>query len=439
MVIQAATFQALQKLDTDRNRNISLAELQKADLNKDGQFSVDEAKKAGFAEADRAELNRRMLRKGMPATEVLFSANEMNTLKFAAPFTTLFPSLDQDNNQLVSKSELGKALGRNGMSTEEAASVTAAYKEYDALIAMNDDTQWLPQLPANKWLDKLPLHTYDERGISKNDLETFVGKGNPKVSSVMGRFSMTLYTEATPPKLFPKGIDSVRPDLVSQGELGDCYFLAAVAALAQHDKGKKAIMSMIKDLGDNRYQVTFPGKKPLTIDGPSLGERSMYSNASSDGHWLAVIEKAYAVQRNDSAWFVKYSNPYDKIGQGGMLSEGINALTTNGTDTDIILATRTETLRSKLTSALGSQKMVTAAIMKELIGDGNTDNGLPTAHAYSILAYDRKSDMITVRNPWGSTEVNDANGRTRDGKNDGTFQMPLSEFQSTFHFLTYEK
>ena len=87
------------------------------------------------------------------------------------------------------------------------------------------------------------------------------------------------------------------------------------------------------------------------------------------------------------------------------------------------------------------QYAMSAGIMKHInpFSDQMTSNGLPMAHAYSVLEFDATTDMLTIRNPWGSTELVDENGRVRDGRNDGTFQMSLSEFKSTFHMVTFEE
>ncbi len=440
--MRVATLRALEERDTNRNRQIERSELRSIDTNKDGTFSATEMQEAGLDVADRAELNARYKKGNMQtATAILFSRTEMSGFKVAAPLNTYFNSIDRDNNQLLSKSELGRALGRTDLDVKSAAAVTAAYKHHGTMSALSDDTGWLPRLPQNEYLDKLPLHHYDERGISKNDLKAFVQQqGKAEVSEVMGRYSMSSYPRLQESNdLFANGKASIRPDHITQGELGDCYFLAAVASLANTERGKTAIFDMIKPLEGNRFEVTFPGQSPVTVDAPTHSERSLYSSSGKDGIWLAVLEKAYAHQQNDSAWIIKHSNPYDKIGNGALLDAGIRAVSGKFSDTDILPLTRMSTLRLKLQQAVAGEKSATAGILNELWGDKRTDNGLPVGHAYSILDYNAATDEVTVRNPWGSTELVDDKGRTRDGKNDGTFTMSLTEFKSTFHMIAYEK
>lgn len=442
MTITVSTLNALQKLDINRN-GLTVDELRKTDTDRNGSLSATEAKAAGFDDSDRALLNRHLSSKGnLPtASAFVFTGDEMRTLKAIAPLHTHFESLDSNHDQLLSSSELGKALGNPRFKGEESAAITAAYKHISDFKSLSEDTNWLPKLPENKYLDKLPLHTYDERGISRKDLERFLelsGKGDSRVSEALGRFSMASYPPSIAPETFPKGLDSIRPDHISQGEIGDCYFLAAVASMANTTSGKKQIQNMIKELPDGRVTVTFPGKQPITLNKPTQSELSLYSNAGSDGMWLSILEKAYAHQRNDSAWFIKRSNPYDKIGNGAMLGTGVGAVSGKWADTDVLLLTSTSALRLKLQQAVAQQQVITAGINKDLnpFGDGKTANGLPEAHAYSVLTYDTKSDMITIRNPWGQTEVSDGAG-PRDGVDDGTFKMPLSEFKSSFSMISY--
>lgn len=57
--------------------------------------------------------------------------------------------------------------------------------------------------------------------------------------------------------LFKKGTgddNEIHPNDVRQGYLGNCYFLAAIQAIAQSDSG--ALKKLIKDNGDGTYEVT---------------------------------------------------------------------------------------------------------------------------------------------------------------------------------------
>lgn len=437
MSIQISSYQALQKLDLDRNRQITAAELKSVDRNNNGRISKAEAQQAGFDSQDLAEINQRYRGKINTPNAVVFSRQDMRRFAFAAPLTSAFESIDRNGNNKLSSGELGKAIGNPAFTGTTAAAVTAAYKNYDALATL-DDSGFLPAVS----LGRLSISAWDEGGVSREDIKAFVTapNGTDAVGDIQSRFSMTTWSaQAVNTTLFPKGIESIRPDNMEQGELGDCYFLAAVGSLAATERGKQMIMNMIKELPNGQYEVTFPGDKPLVIHAPTESERSMYTNVGQDGFWLSVLEKAYAAKRN--GFPIPRSNPYDAIGGGGLLHQGIGAITGEWTDTDIVPVTPDYVLRHKLTRATQNQWAMSAGIMKNINpwSDQRTENGLPMAHAYSILKFNPETDMITIRNPWGSTEVVDENGRTRDGRNDGTFEMSVAEFKKTFHMVTFEE
>ncbi|MBF2055541.1 MAG: hypothetical protein IGS03_18985 [Candidatus Sericytochromatia bacterium] len=445
MPLSVQTHSALLQLDSNRDRQLSTKELQQIDSNRDGFIGWEEGEKAGLNDADRLLINPRYRGKIQDVNAIVFSRQALDALQLASPLNANFDIIDRNRDGKLAKSELASALGNPSFDSNNAAAIATAYKRYDDLVALQADRGLTRKLPQHQLLDKLPLQRYSEGGISRNDLSALLDaadSGDARVSEAMGRFSISTYgPRSATRELFPKGLESIRPDHIEQGELGDCYFLAAVASLADTPSGKRQIFNMIQPHSDGRFTVTFPGKEPVTFHGPTDSELGLYSTSGRDGLWLAVLEKAYAIQRNDNAWLIQRSNPYDKIGNGDTLSEGIRAATGKSTRNDILKATPLRTLRLNLRIALQQQRVVTAAVMNQLnpfSDNDRTANGLPRGHAYSILDYDAASDQITVRNPWGSTEVVDENGRVRDGVNDGTFKMSLEEFKQSFDLVTYE-
>lgn len=153
--------------------------------------------------------------------------------------------------------------------------------------------------------------------------------------------------------------------------------------------------------------------------------------------WVPILEKAYAKLKNDNPLLLSKSNPYDAIGSGGLLATGVGLVTGKSTDTDILMLSSMNSLRQKLIAHTQRHSVITCGTNGAMPwSKKETDNGLPKGHAYSVLGYDAKTDMITVRNPWGNTEVSDGHG-PRDGVDDGVFQMPLSEFKSTFDMICF--
>jgi hypothetical protein len=50
------------------------------------------------------------------------------------------------------------------------------------------------------------------------------------------------------------------------------------------------------------------------------------------------------------------------------------------------------------------------------------------SHAYTVMAYDENSGMVTLRNPWG----------TRPGP-DGSFSLPFQVFEESFDYISYSQ
>jgi len=120
------------------------------------------------------------------------------------------------------------------------------------------------------------------------------------------------------------------------------------------------------------------------------------------------------------------------------MAKGVDLLSPNGVDTDLTATTTDAELDEKLQETLKNGRPITASVSnlgplaKYLIDDGIVDG-----HVYSVVGYDPKTKMVTVRNPWGEGEPLNADGTAKDGKNDGQFQMPLEDFKKNFNRVSY--
>lgn len=247
-------------------------------------------------------------------------------------------------------------------------------------------------------------------------------------AAVAGAFSSWGDIKSSPPpkdELFPGGVKGISSKDINQGGLGDCYLLSAMASLAENRP--QDIMKMIKDNGNNTYTVNFPGVKggTVTVDKPTSQELSKNaSRASNGGIWVAVMEKA----------FMKL----DKAGAfGGFPGSGITIMTGHSNDVDALSMTSKDTTRAKLKKATQENKIVTAGISRKLIGK-DKDN-IVSAHAYSVLSYDSKTDTVRVKNPWGDGSSDFKGIKHPDGNDDGTFTLTLDEFDRIFSNVSYEE
>ena len=260
---------------------------------------------------------------------------------------------------------------------------------------------------------------------------------------------------------------------VRQGGAGDCYFLSAMASVA--DTHPELIQKAITANPDGTYTVAFhvpPGFDAVKAFGPAgglvegelagLANRMGYSpkdqlvkvtvdgdfptranGTSAYAHpsltnelWPQVMEKAYA----------KLWGSYDSMGTGGLPATALYALTgktsqTHGLGTGInTLGFKVQSTRldaQKLDAAFNTIKAAAAQkkpMEAATYASDNTSEALPNiinGHAYSLLGvseHDGKR-FVVLRNPWGHTEPG------HDGKDDGRFELPLEDFAR--QFLSY--
>lgn len=412
--LQNQTVQRLQALST--GQGVTTATLRdQVDTDHNGEISTTEAQSAGFAAEDTGAINEAYHSHVSEPSAVVFSTGNLQ-------FQSIFRRVDANNDGFMSSTELNTAVHSSNFRGHDAALVAALYKKVSDVEEYSDD----------EWGD-------ENDGITLNDLRTMESANDETSRRVMGLVS---YGEgkisSTNRQLFPNGVNSIRPDNIRQGMVGDCFFIASIAARANTAEGRQAIHDMIQDNHNGTYTVNFPGRGEVTVDAPTDGELALYSGSGSDGLWMAVLEKAYAHSLNNAAW-VSAEDPYDKTA-GGLATSGIDVMSSRGSDLDLLATSSYAEQRTKLTEALSNGRMVVAGVRNAMPWtSGRRDNGLPMGHAYSVLAFDAATDTVTLRNPWGHAEPRNASGGAADGTDDGVFTMTLEEFNQNFTTIGYEQ
>jgi hypothetical protein len=212
---------------------------------------------------------------------------------------------------------------------------------------------------------------------------------------------------------------------MKQGAVGDCYFIAALGAIA--DRNPDAIRNMFIDNGDGTFTVRFFfgsyamfynsdgsistgfGSGTTSMEDYVTVNRSLATYASGalaySGNgwsssntanvlWIALAEKAYA-QWNESGRADRSTaaNSYSSIAGGWMGEVSAQVLGYNATD--YVLS---NSQQSHLTNALASNRAVTIGTKS-----GTTLGGLVGGHAYVVAGYNSSNNTFTLLNPWGNT------------------------------------
>ena len=270
----------------------------------------------------------------------------------------------------------------------------------------------------------------------------------------------------------------ITPDDVQQGSLGDCWFICTLAIVAQYPAMIRRICPVqFSDMEQGVFRlrlcrngwwewITIDSYFP--VDGALTGRPTLKfgSNKVATEFWVAVLEKAYA----------RIYGSYESI-VGGWPPDAVEDLTGCQSHTISCDKLAAAELHRTLAAAFERQCLVTTYTKGKDTSDyvkGNHSNeeqqyaayckglGIVPGHAYSVLGVGEfhGTQLIKCRNPWGGGEWK---GAFSDGsremteecrqhlrhnnvgggaapaaatasaaKDDGTFWMPLAEFQKLF-------
>jgi len=257
--------------------------------------------------------------------------------------------------------------------------------------------------------------------------ERLLGKGKKFVDPWFPANSKSLfYTSPAPrlewkrphdltsnPELFVDGAD--RFD-INQGELGDCWLLAAMSSLAMNHNLFHKVLIQGQSFNEDDYAGIFKFRfwqygewVEVVVDDflPTInGKLSFIHSDSRNEFWGALMEKAYA----------KLHGSYEAL-KGGSTCEAMVDFT-GGCGEVFDLSKPPDNLFSILLHCYKRKSMNGCSIQADPnIHEAKTEQGLVKGHAYTItkvmkpkISTGRKTGripLVRVRNPWGnSTEWN---------------------------------
>jgi hypothetical protein len=214
----------------------------------------------------------------------------------------------------------------------------------------------------------------------------------------------------------------VDPNDVRQGQLGDCYLMGGMAAVARANPDY--IRKLIVDNKDGTYDVTLyvperPGDrkgKPVTVtvsgsfpsnDG---GRSTRYARSADTGPkgselWPLLIEKAWAIHKGT----------YTNI-EGGNVNDdgkfqGAISLLTNLREGYYVPENQSDRQTAEMIHAALERKMPVACDSKDLASEDEALKkaadaaGVVGNHAYAPVRVDLTAMTIDLQNPWGSHHV----------------------------------
>ncbi|XP_064645845.1 calpain-A-like [Lineus longissimus] len=201
-----------------------------------------------------------------------------------------------------------------------------------------------------------------------------------------------------------------------QGQLSDCWFIAASACLAVSNRNLfyNVIQPKGQSFKDGEYAGIFRfrfwryGKwVEVVIDDylPTVSGELVFAHNMEEPNefWAPLMEKAYA----------KVHGSYESL-EGGFMPEALVDFTGGISETYVLDDTAPKNLYDILYKAVRTNCMMGSNIeADQLAREASLSNGLYNGHAYSITAVaelktsdGRRHKLVRLRNPWGWKEWN---------------------------------
>jgi Calpain family cysteine protease len=271
------------------------------------------------------------------------------------------------------------------------------------------------------------LSAFVSAKLGKLGTETVAGddglksKGLPRLTTDDQKAGSHVEWNAHPGKVVVGGVSADDP---MQGQVGDCYFISSLAALA-HAR-PELLARAITANDDGTFTVTFHERKAgattthpvaITVDGTLPTKRGQLEYATArDAHelWPMLFEKAYAT----------WKGGYDAI-EGGMAATALEALSgARGAFFPVTAESSAGSVFTKLKDACADGGCV-VALSKPW---SPSRQGVVADHAYTVLGVKEENGqkLVQLRNPWGEREPGN------DGRDDGVFWLPMADFLGSF-------
>ncbi len=326
------------------------------------------------------------------AADGIISRTDMLSLFRAAADVNLTGNLDAQSVDGTELKDLQTIVGGSGYKIEDSVQVLA-----NKVINGDAANAWYTGSGTRQALGNLQSNSSAGQ-LNQLVNKWFLGLDRPETLATNDQY------RAISGSLFQNGISLTDID---QGNLGSCYFLAALGSIA--NDLTSTIQSMFTDNSDGTFTVRF--YKPtgqadyVTVDRflPTDGNGNLvYSgvggNASNPGNelWVALAEKAYA-QLNESGWIGRREsqNSYETI-DGGWPDAPLQQISGKA-------------VNEAYAPFMAAQKVIDIVNANQAITVGFSNSGgqfgLVEGHAYVVKTYDSIKQQFQLFNPWGTNHV----------------------------------
>lgn len=198
--------------------------------------------------------------------------------------------------------------------------------------------------------------------------------------------------------------DGVEPNDINQGQLGDCYYLAALSSLAEFpDRVQNMFVTKtINKAGIYMVNIFVNGQEtPVIVDDHlpvNKNGKPCFATCRDGEIWVSILEKAWA----------KLHTTYART-EGGLpcfAASHIMGVPSESFQHDAIESN--EHFFDMLQSA--DKRNFTMMAASHGQGEDRNDEGVISGHAYSLISINefthegKEVKLLQLRNPWGSGE-----------------------------------
>lgn len=227
---------------------------------------------------------------------------------------------------------------------------------------------------------------------------------------------------------------------VAQGYLGDCYFLAALGAVAKANP--EAIRELITAKDDGTYDVklylrkkkffNWSGLSPIIVNvtadlAVNSSHNLVYAKEGDSELWVALVEKAYAKLNG-----TEDKSAYQNI-VGGFGNRGIETIVGHQASKFNPKRKKQEEWAKIIQDALVEDRAITAGTRFKLLNKNDrwvlaNQVQLYGLHEYYVINIDLAGKEIELRNPHNNTSYPGGN----------IFKIPFDDFLEYFNAVSVE-
>ncbi len=229
---------------------------------------------------------------------------------------------------------------------------------------------------------------------------------------------------------------------MSQGALGDCYFVCVVGAAIQSHR--QQVKQIFHPQEDGSCELIFLDGKKVKVRKLTDAQIALGSTAGQQGLWLNVLEQGFG-----QVHFAKEPKkapgdiPLDLISRSGDPQGTISLLTGHKSEFFDVLKhakepAATKKLRDTMVVGTKGRRLMSCCTPSEKV---ELPPGVANGHCYAVLRFDSAKDTVHIWNPWGNNfqpKKEPAGLKNGYPTKDGHFDVALADFVRIFGFFECE-